>query len=237
MKTAIVLGVGPIDGLGAQLCLRFAKTHRVIVAGRSQDKIDVVVAAIGANDGDALAVSTDATSEQDVTTLVEIAGNELDLAVYNAGNNMPGKIIDLSAEYFENAWRVVCFGGFLLGREVIKSLRKSGGGTLLFTGASGSLRGRPGYGAFNSSKAGLRTLAQAMAKEYAADNIHVGHVVIDGGIYGEKIKTRAPEYAAKVGDAGLISLQGLVDGYEFLYRQPPAAWTFELDMRTSKETW
>ncbi len=237
MKTAIVLGVGPLQGLGAQLCLRFAKTHRVLVAGRSQDRLDATVAAIEAAGGEAVASVTDATSEQQVGELVQAAGAELDLAIYNAGNNMPGRIADMSAAYFEDAWRVVCLGGFLFGRDAIKAFQQSGGGTLLFTGASASLRGRPGFGAFASPKAGLRTLAQAMAKEYADEDIHVGHVIVDGSINGEKIHSRVPEYAAKLGKHGMISLHGLVDAYEFLYRQPKTAWTFELDVRTSKESW
>jgi NAD(P)-dependent dehydrogenase (short-subunit alcohol dehydrogenase family) len=106
---------------------------------------------------------------------------------------------------------------------------------LLFTGASASLRGRSGYGAFNSSKAGLRTLAQAMAKEYAGDGIHVGHVVVDGAIGGEKIKTRFPEAAGR--EERLISIEGIVDGFVFLQKQPPRAWSFELDVRTSHEKW
>ena len=112
-----------------------------------------------------------------------------------------------------------------------------GGGTLLFTGASASLRGRANFGAFNSSKAGLRTLAQAMAKEYAAGGIHVGHVVVDGAIGGEKVMTRFPQYAEQLGEEGMISIEGIVDGFVFLYRQPKRAWSFELDVRTSKESW
>jgi NAD(P)-dependent dehydrogenase (short-subunit alcohol dehydrogenase family) len=110
-----------------------------------------------------------------------------------------------------------------------------GSGTLLFTGASASLRGRPGFGAFNSSKAGLRTLAQAMAKEYAADGIHVGHVVVDGAIGGEKIKKRFPETASR--EERLISIEGIVEAFAFLHKQPRRAWSFEIDVRTSTENW
>ena len=141
----------------------------------------------------------------------------------------------MTAEYFEQSWRVVCFGGFLFGREAVRRMVPKGAGTLLFTGASASLRGRSGYGAFNSSKAGLRTLAQAMAKEYAADGIHVGHVVVDGAIGGEKIKTRFPEAASR--EERLISIEGIVDGFVFLHQQPPRAWSFELDVRTMHEKW
>ena len=237
MKTAVVLGVGPLDGLGSQLCQRFGQTHHVLIGGRTAQKIELTAKEIEKNGGSATAVVTDATNEADVNALIEQAGDQLDVAIYNAGNNMPGKIAEMTTQYFEDAWRIGCLGGFMFGRAAVKTFLKSGGGTLLFTGASASLRGRAGFGAFNSAKSGLRIMAMAMAKEYAADNIHVGHVVIDGPIGGEKIKTRFPDRAAQLGEAGMISIQGLVDAYQFLYNQPANAWTFEVDMRTSKENW
>jgi NAD(P)-dependent dehydrogenase (short-subunit alcohol dehydrogenase family) len=236
MKTAIVIGVGPERGLGAQLCKRFAAQGlKVIVAGRTQSALQAVVDDIAKAGGAAVPFVADATRESDITALFDAAGEDLDLAIYNAGNNTPGKIIDMEAGYFEQSWRVVCFGGFLFGREAVRRMVPKGKGTLLFTGASASLRGRSGYGAFNSSKAGLRTLAQAMAKEYAGDGIHVGHVVVDGAIGGEKIKTRFPETASR--EERLISIEGIVDGFVFLHKQPPRAWSFELDVRTSHEKW
>ncbi|MAQ61124.1 MAG: glucose 1-dehydrogenase [Gammaproteobacteria bacterium] len=237
MKTAIVSGVGPLDGLGAQLCVRFARLGlHVLVAGRTQAKLDAVVDAIGGAGGSAQAVIADATLEADTERLFEIAGSDLTVAIYNTGNNTPGRIADMSAEYFENSWRVCCFGGFLFGRAAINAFAGNGG-TLIFTGASASLRGRENFGAFNSSKGALRNLAQAMAKEYGRDGVHVGHVVVDGPIGGEKIKQGLPEYAAKLGDEGMIDIDGIVDGYVYLYQQPRQAWSFELDVRTSLEKW
>ncbi len=236
MKTAVVIGVGPERGLGAQLCKRFAGNGlHVIVAGRTQSAIDVVAKEIASSGGKATAVVTDATNERHIVALFDRAGAELELAIYNAGNNTPGRIVDMDATYFEQSWRVVCFGGFLFGREAVKRMLPAKNGTLLFTGASASLRGRAGYGAFNSSKAALRTLAQAMAKEYAADGIHVGHVVVDGAIAGDKIFQRFPDAASR--EDSLVSIEGIVDAFEFLYRQPQRAWSFELDVRTSKERW
>ena len=255
MDTAIVIGVGPDRGLGAQLCRRFAGLGlKVFVAGRTRDSLNAVVANIEADGGAAEAVVTDATDEGQVASLFDAAGDGLDLVIYNVGNNTPGRIADMDADYFEASWRTGCFGGFLVGREAVRRFlgRDSATqpdpaaeapatvptrGTLLFTGASASLRGRANFGAFNSAKGALRNLAQAMAKEVGPEGVHIGHVVIDGGIAGEKIFRRFPDFAKSAGGGRLISLEGIVDGYVHLYRQPPTAWTFELDLRTAVETW
>ncbi len=240
MNTAIVIGVGPLDGLGAQLCTRFAQRGlHVFVAGRTAARLDEVVAAITSSGGAATAVVSDATNEADVEALFATAAagpGDIELAIYNAGNNTPGKIADMDADYFENSWRVCCFGGFLFGRAAVRAMQVNGG-TLLFTGASASLRGRANFGAFNSAKGALRNLAQAMAKENGAAGIHVGHVVVDGPIGGEKIKTGFPEYAEKLGNEGMISIQGIVDAYAYMFDQPRTAWSFEVDVRTSVERW
>jgi len=236
MKTAIVIGVGPNRGLGAQLCKRFAADGlKVIVAGRTQSALETVAEDIRRTGGQAVPVVADATRERDFAELFDSAGNDLDLAIYNAGNNTPGKIVDMDAGYFEQSWRVVCFGGFLFGREAIRRMLPNKAGTLLFTGASASLRGRPGYGAFNSAKAGVRVLAQAMAKEYAADGIHVGHVIVDGAIAGDKIFQRFPEAVSR--EESLIDIKAIVDAFAFLYSQPSRGWSFEVDVRTSREKW
>ena len=236
MKTAIVIGVGPNRGLGAQLCKRFAADGlKVIVAGRTQSALETVAEDIRRTGGQAVPVVADATRERDIAGLFDSAGNDLDLAIYNAGNNTPGKIVDMDAGYFEQSWRVVCFGGFLFGREAIRRMLPNKAGTLLFTGASASLRGRPGYGAFNSAKAGIRVLAQAMAKEYAADGIHVGHVIVDGAIAGDKIFQRFPEAVSR--EESLIDIKAIVDAFAFLYSQPSRGWSFEVDVRTSREKW
>lgn len=233
-----MIGVGPDRGLGAQLCARFAREDlEVLVAGRTPEKLESVVASIESAGGRARAYTADATDESQVKALFDAAGDDLSLAVYNAGNNTPGRIIDMEADYFENSWRVCCFGGFLFGREAVRRLVPAGGGTLLFTGASASLRGRAMFGAFNSSKGALRNLAQAMAKEYAGDGVHVGHVVVDGPIGGDKILQGFPEYAEKLGNEGMISIEGIVDAFVYLYRQPRTAWSFEVDVRTSQEKW
>ena len=238
MKKAVIIGVGAEQGLGAQLAKRFASEGlHVFVASRTQSRIDALTVEIEQAGGIATAVCADATNEEQVIKLFEKAGSGLRLAIYNTGNNFSGQIIDMESDYFEKSWKSCCFGGFLFGREAVRRMVPSGNGTLLFTGASASLRGRANFGAFNSAKAGLRTLAQAMAKEYGPRGIHVGHVVIDGAIAGDKIMRHLPELAKKLGEDGMIKIEGIVDGYEYLYNQSPQSWTFELDLRTYIEKW
>jgi NAD(P)-dependent dehydrogenase (short-subunit alcohol dehydrogenase family) len=172
VKKAIIMGVGADQGLGAQLAKRFASEGlHVFVAGRTQSRLDALTVEIEQAGGKATAVCADATNEEQVINLFEKAGNGLSLAIYNTGNNFPGQIIDMDAEYFRKSWESCCFGGFLFGRETLRHMVPSGKGTLIFTGASASLRGSANFGAFNSAKSGLCTLAQAMAKEYGAKGI------------------------------------------------------------------
>jgi NAD(P)-dependent dehydrogenase (short-subunit alcohol dehydrogenase family) len=236
MQKAVIIGVGPDRGLGAQLCKRFAKEGlHVVAAGRTSASLDAVAADIQGSGGETSSFVADATKEADVAALFSHAGPDVDLAIYNAGNNTPGRVLEMEADYFENSWRVACYGGFLFGREALRSMVPRKRGTILFTGASASLRGRAGYGAFNSAKAGLRTLAQAMAKEYGPEGIHVGHVVVDGAVDGEKIRRRFPDADSR--QDRMIDIEGIVECYAFLYRQHHEAWSFEVDVRTSLESW
>jgi NAD(P)-dependent dehydrogenase (short-subunit alcohol dehydrogenase family) len=235
---AIVVGVGPEAGLGDALCKRFAAEGlQVFVAGRSPDKLDALVATIAAAGGRATSVPTDTTREADVLALFDRAGGFVDLVVYNAGNAAMGMLDDMEAAYFEQVWRVGCFGGFLVGREAVRRMLPAERGTVIFTGATASLRGRPQTTAFAAAKAALRSLAQSMARAYGPRGIHVAHVVVDGGIAGDKIVHGLPQFAQAMGEDGLVSLDGLADAYWFLHRQQRAAWTHELDLRTFKESW
>jgi NAD(P)-dependent dehydrogenase (short-subunit alcohol dehydrogenase family) len=207
----------------------------VVAAGRTLAALDAVVADINKSGGTASSFVADATKETDVAALFADAGPDVDLAIYNAGNNTAGRILDMEADYFEKSWRVVCYGGFLFGREALRVMVPRKRGSLLFTGASASLRGRAGFGAFNSAKAGLRALAQAMAKEYGPEGILVGHVVVDGAVDGDKIRKRFPDADAR--KDRMLDIEGIVECYAFLYAQPPKAWSFEVDVRTSVESW
>jgi NAD(P)-dependent dehydrogenase (short-subunit alcohol dehydrogenase family) len=241
--SATVIGVGAERGLGAALCRRFAaEGYHVLVAGRTSDRIEQVVRTITTAGGSAVAVTTDASREPDVSRLFDKAmapGDGLepvDLVVFNAGNNQRIDFREMSGAQFEEFWRVGCFGGFLVGREAARRLVPLGRGTVIFTGASASLRGKPGYAQFASAKAGLRMIAQSMAREYGPLGLHVAHAVIDGGIAGERLLSRRPQLATERGEDGLLGIDAIADAYWHLHRQARSAWTQELDLRPFKET-
>lgn len=238
VQTAVVIGVGAERGLGATLCRRFAGLGlHAVVAGRTAAKIEAVADGIRAAGGAATAVVADATAEDSVLDLFRRAEaiGPVEVAIYNAGNNMPGDLLTMEAEFFERCWRVACFGGFLFGREAARLMKPRGRGTILFTGASASMRGKPYFAAFTAAKGGLRNFAQSMAREFSPLGIHVGHVVVDGGIAGDRIERGYPDFAAAMGEEGLVDLEGIADLYELLYRQRRTAWSHEIDVRTFKE--
>jgi NAD(P)-dependent dehydrogenase (short-subunit alcohol dehydrogenase family) len=239
---ALVVGVGAERGLGAALCRRFAAGgHHVVASGRTAAKLEAVVRSIAAQGGSAEAIVADATREADVARAFDHAmdsadGREpADLVVYNAGNNRRIDFRELTAEAFEEFWRVGCFGGFLVGREAARRLVPLGRGTVIFTGASASLRGKPGFAQFAMAKAGLRMVAQSMAREYGPLGVHVAHVVIDGGIDGERLRSRFPDLARERGAGGLLEIEAIAEAYWQLHRQPRSAWTHEIDLRPFKE--
>ena len=239
MKKALVIGVGPLNGLGGQLCRKIANNNfEVFVAGRTRSSLDNVANTI-LNDGNkAIPIVVDATDQNQIKNMIKEIGPGLDFAVYNVGNSRPGKIVEMDANYFRESWESGCFGGFLFAKEVIKKfLIEKTAGTLIFTGASASLRGKSNFGAFNSAKGALRNLAQALAKEYAENSIHISHVIVDGGLAGERIKQRLSDFEERVKEGKLINIENVTDAYMFLYNQSKDAWTFELDVRTSQENW
>lgn len=242
--TAVVVGVGAEQGLGAAVSRRFAKGgHHVLVAGRTQAKIDKVVQGIAAAGGSAEAIAVDATQEDQVIRLFERAAAPgagcapADLVVFNAGINRNIPFRDLDAALFEEFWRVCCFGGFLVGREAARRMVPLGRGTVIFTGASGSLRGKGGFAQFAAAKAGLRMVSQSMAREFGPQGLHVAHVIIDGGIDGERLRSRlSNEQLVARGEDGLLGIEPIAETYWQIHHQHRSAWTQEIDLRPYKES-
>ena len=241
-KKAVVLGVGAEQGLGAAAARRFAgEGYHVLVAGRTAGKIGKVVDGIRKAGGSATAVTVDGTQEAEVVALWDRAmaddadGTPADLVVFNMGNNAAVDIREMTAQHFEDSWRVGCFAGFLFGREAVRRLAPLGRGTVIFTGASGSWRGRPRFAAFNATKGGLRLLVQSLAREFGPQGLHIAHAIIDGGIEGERLLSRMPDRKDKAGADGLLNIDAIADSYWHLHTQHRSAWTHEIDLRPYKE--
>jgi NAD(P)-dependent dehydrogenase (short-subunit alcohol dehydrogenase family) len=233
-----VVGVGASAGLGAAVARRFARAgHVVALTGRNADRLRAVTAEIVDAGGAAHAFAGDVSSAEDVARLsTEVkALGPLHVAVFNAGNAARGTPLELTPEQFESTWRGSTYAGFLFARATVPSLLASGGGTLLFTGATASLRGRGPFVAFAAAKAGLRSVAQSLAREYGPQGIHVAHIVIDGGINGEKLRTAAPQRALEAGADGLLDPDAIAETYWQLHLQHRSAWTHELDLRPYRE--
>ena len=214
----------------------------MFVNGRTRAKIDAIAADIEANGGSATPLLADVTRVADINQALQtVAADDrsLELAIYNAGNNRPEKFLDVTPEVYEDMWRVICFGGFLAAQATLRLMLAQQGDcerqSLLFTGASGSLRGRAGFSAFASGKGALRMMVQSIAREYGPLGIHVGHVVIDGVIEGEKVQTGFPGYIESKGEDGALNINAVADAFFALHDQHRSAWTQELDIRPFKE--
>ena len=240
-ETVLIMGVGVAAGVGAAVARKFAGAgYHVIIAGRTLEKLDATAGAIIAAGGSIEAVVADATVQDDQHRVFEIVRERnlpVAAVIYNAGSNLPIKFSDLSPEQFEDFWRIGCFGAFLTSRLAIPLLSEQGSGSLFFTGASASLRGRPNFAHFAVAKAGLRNLAQALAREYGPQGIHVAHVIIDGVVNGDIVRGRFADYLESLGDDGALDPDAIAEAFWALHSQPASAWTHELDLRPYKESW
>jgi NAD(P)-dependent dehydrogenase (short-subunit alcohol dehydrogenase family) len=235
---AVVVGVGNERGLGAALARRFAKEGlRVVLAGRTEKRLKAIASAIQRAGGRALAHACDATREGEVAALFEQAasGADLQLVVYNAGGNAVTPLLQTEAATFESIWRQNALGGFLVGQEAARKMLSRKAGTILYTGATASLRARPPFTAFASAKTALRAVAQGFARELGPQGIHVAHIVIDGVIKGDYARRHFPDFVRAKGRDGLLDPDAIADAYWGLHRQRKSAWTHELDLRPFKE--
>jgi NAD(P)-dependent dehydrogenase (short-subunit alcohol dehydrogenase family) len=238
-KSVLIVGVGASQGVGAAVARRFAREgHPVALAGRNAEKLEATAAEMVAGGAKVAFCVGDASLAADARRFVGAASAlaPLGIAVHNAGSNMPAPFLDVTEARFEQHWREHCLGGFQTAHAAVPALLEQGGGTLIFTGASGSLRGKANFAPFASAKAALRALAQSLAREFGPRNIHVGHVVIDGGIAGERLLSRVPGLAEQRGEDGMLSIDAIAEAYWMLHNQHRSAWTHELDLRPWAET-
>jgi NAD(P)-dependent dehydrogenase (short-subunit alcohol dehydrogenase family) len=211
----------------------------VFPVGRTAERLEETAKLAREAGGAATPVVADTTQERDVLALFERVDREgppLEVVAYNAGNNRFQPFLEMETEFFETMWRVGCLGGFLVGREGARRLVARGRGSLLFTGATASLRGRPPFAAFASAKAGLRALAQSLAREFGPKGVHVAHVIVDGGIDGDQVNLRFPQLREAKGEAGMLDPDAIAETFFQLHVQHPSAWTHELDLRPFKES-
>jgi len=242
VKSAVALIIGAGDGNGAAIAKRFAREGYVAcVVRRSADKLQPLVAAIEAEGGRAQAYGTDARKEEEVVALFEQIERDIgpvEVLVFNVGANVPSSILDETARKYFKIWEMACFAGFLCGREAAKRMVARGRGTILYTGATASIRGAARFAAFAGAKHALRALAQSMARELGPRNIHVAHVVIDGAVDTDFIRDNmAALYAERMPKDGILKPAHIAENYWQLHAQPRDAWTFELDLRPYMETW
>ncbi len=204
----------------------------MLIAGRTPGRLERVAAHIAAAGGAVAAKVADATNEADVAALLDEAdhGGGLELVAYNVGNNIAASALGTTPELFERLWRQNALGGFIVGREAARRLSERGKGTILFTGATASLRARPPFIAFAAAKAALRAVAQGVACEFGPKGVHVAHVVIDSVIAGEYAATNFAEYAHSKGRDGVLAVEDIADAYWALHCQKRSAWTHDCDV-------
>ncbi|HEX2815959.1 MAG TPA: SDR family oxidoreductase [Phenylobacterium sp.] len=238
-KAIIVIGAG--DALGGAIAKRFAREgYAAVIVRRHADQLEPLAKAIREAGGEAHPVGADARQEDQMVALFEKVEAEIapvEVCVFNIGANVRFPIAETTSRVFTKVWEMACFSGFLAGREAAKVMTPRGRGTVIFTGATASLRGGVGFAAFASAKAGLRAVAQSTARELGPKGVHVAHTIIDGAIDTAWIAENFPaRYALKEQD-GILNPEHIADAYWALHVQPRDAWTHELDLRPYMEAW
>jgi len=238
-RALLVIGAG--DATGGAIARRFAREGYIAcVTRRTADKLAPLVQQIHDEGGQAHGFGSDARKEEDMVALVAKVEREIapiEVAVFNIGANVRFGITETTSRVYTKVWEMACFGGFLMGREVARAMLPRGRGTIIFTGATASLRGGVGFAAFAGAKHALRALAQSMARELWPQGIHVAHTVIDGAIDTEFIRSHFPDRYALKERQGILSPDHIAEAYWQIHRQPRDAWTHETELRPWIESW
>jgi NAD(P)-dependent dehydrogenase (short-subunit alcohol dehydrogenase family) len=243
-SSGVALLVGAGDAIGAAVARRFAEGgYKVCIARREAAKSQALVDELNAAGCDVRAFSTDARDEKSVQKLFEQVEKDvgpIEVCLFNAGANVGKPLLETTEKLFFRAWQLACCAGFLVGREAAGYMVPRGRGTILFTGATASLRGGKGFAAFSAAKFGLRAVAQSMARELGPKGVHVVHLIIDAGVDSaaihERLKASGVDLATIKPDS-LTKTSSIADAYWFAHQQSRDGWTHELDLRPSVETW
>ncbi len=240
-SVCVVIGAG--DGLGASVARAFAREGLGVVVTRRPrhvEQLEMLASSIRAEGGEAHAIGLDARNEADVVSFfdaVERTIGPIEVLVFNIGANVSFPVVETTAQVYSKVWEMAAFAGFLAGREAARLMVPRGRGTLLFTGATASLRGGAGFSAFAGAKHALRALAQSLARELGPKGVHVAHIVIDGAIDGAFIRSLLPDAAEKRAREEILVPDAIAKNYVWLHRQERSAWTFEMDLRPWTEIW
>ena len=229
----VVMGAG--NATGSAVARRFASEgYTACVSRRNEEKLQPLIQSIEEAGGQARAFGADARKEEQVQAMfrtVEEDSGPIEVWVFNVGGNIKFPLEETTSRVYYKVWEMGCFAGFLTGREAVRYMKPRGRGTILFTGATASMRGASGFAAFSGAKFGLRSLAQSMAREFGPLGIHVAHVIIDGAIDTEWIEELFPETYAKKKDDGILNPEDIAEVYWQLHLQKRSAWTQEMDLR------
>lgn len=238
-RSALIVGAG--DATGGAIAKRFAKEGFVVcVSRRNVEKLDGLVGEIEEGGGIAFPFGSDARREDEVQTLFKRIEDEiapLEVVVFNIGANVRFPILETTTRVYQKVWEMASLAGFLVGREAARVMLPRGSGTILFTGATASVRGAEGFAAFAGAKHSLRALSQSMARELGPKGIHVAHLIIDGAIDTDFIKENFPEKYRLKEQKGIITPESIANVYWNIHSQPRDAWTHELDVRPWTEKW
>ena len=238
---AVIIGAG--DATGGAIARAFAVeglTACVNRRERNADQLEALAQSIRDDGLSARAFPADARDEAAMIALfdqVEAEVGPVEVAVFNIGANVNFPIAETTVRVYTKVWEMACLGGFLMGREAAKRMAPRGRGTIIFTGATASLRGGSGFSAFSGAKGALRMLAQSMARELGPRGIHVAHTIIDGAIDTEFIKGRHPDFDNAKAQELILNPDAIAANYVMLHKQPKSAWTHELDLRPWGEKW
>ena len=240
-RACLVMGAGPgVGGAIARAVAREGLTACVTRRPRNLGELQPLVDQIAAEGGEARAYGVDAREESEVAALIDRIEAEvgpLEVVVFNIGANVWFPITETTTRVYTKVWEMAALAGFLTGREAARVMAPRGRGTILFTGATASLRGRAEFSAFSGAKHALRALAQSMARELGPKGIHVAHVVCDGSIDGTFARSRATDIEDRLATDSIMKPDEIARNYVWLWRQGRSAWTFELDLRPWTEAW